>query len=245
VTERVSSARFLTAEWRDLVIINYEIAPALLAPYVPFGTEIDTWNNTTFVSVVGFLFLKTKVMGVPIPFHRNFEEVNLRFYVRRLSPEGPRRGVVFIKEIVPRHAIAATARLVYNERYVAMPMRHRIAVERAEDPVTAIEYGWRFNGRWNRLQVKAIGQPEPLVARSQEEFIAEHYWGYAAQRDGGCVEFEVQHPPWRVWQTLEPSIDIDVEGVYGREFAECLGGSPASAFVAEGSPVVVRRGRRI
>ena len=76
---------FLTAEWRYLAMLNYEIEPAVLAPFVPQGTELDSFDGKTFVSIVAFLFLDTRIGGIPIPFHRNFEEVNLRFYVRRKS----------------------------------------------------------------------------------------------------------------------------------------------------------------
>ena len=74
---------FLTARWRYLAMLNYEVPPEALAPLVPAGTELDSWQGKTFVSVVGFLFLDTRVLGIAIPGHRDFEEVNLRFYVRR------------------------------------------------------------------------------------------------------------------------------------------------------------------
>jgi uncharacterized protein YqjF (DUF2071 family) len=68
--------KFLTAEWRYLAMINYEIDPAILLPHVPRGTELDEWQGKTFVSMVGFHFLNTRVLGVPLPFHRNFAEIN-------------------------------------------------------------------------------------------------------------------------------------------------------------------------
>ncbi|HMJ66854.1 MAG TPA: DUF2071 domain-containing protein, partial [Candidatus Binatia bacterium] len=113
---------FLTAQWRNLAILNFEIAREILEPFVPPGTVLDTYKGKAYVSVVGFLFQDTRLKGVPIPFHRNFEEVNLRFYIRHFSGEDWRRGVVFIKEIVSSVAIAATARIVYNENYVVMEM---------------------------------------------------------------------------------------------------------------------------
>jgi uncharacterized protein YqjF (DUF2071 family) len=237
--------KFLSAEWRYLAMLNYEIDPALLMSRLPPGTELDSWNGKTFVSVVGFLFLNTKVLGLPIPFHTNFEEVNLRFYVRRRSEEGWRRGVVFIKEIVPKIAIAMVARLVYNENYVAMPMRH--SLEYAEDKpglVVAAEYGWRFKEQWNHLRVTTQGEPQSLVSGSEEEFITEHYWGYSAQEGGGTVEYRVEHPSWRVWQVQNSEFEGDVAGLYGTAFADALQAKPSSAFLAEGSEVIVRRGVR-
>jgi uncharacterized protein YqjF (DUF2071 family) len=235
--ERVPG-RFLTAAWRWLVMLNWEVDPAILRPYVPRGTELDAWNGRTFVSAVGFIFEDTRVLGVPVPFHRRFEEVNLRFYVGQRGPEGWRRGVCFVREIVPRAAVAALARWVYNERYVALPMRHRV------EPGVA-EYGWRFGGRWNGLRATYTGEPSPLVAESEEEFITEHYWGYTAQRDGGTVEYRVEHPSWRVWQAADAALDADVASLYGAEFAAPLSAPPSSAFIADGSPIVVRRARRI
>ncbi len=227
-------------------MLNYEIDPALLSSRAPRGTELDSWRGKSFVSIVGFQFLKTRVLGVPVPFHRSFEEVNLRFYVRRTVNQDARRGVVFIKEIVPRLAIAIVARAVYNENYVAMGMRHRLETHSGtlrEDG--SVEYGWRSGAGWNRLRVKTAGEPHAPGGGSQEEFITEHYWGYAKQRDGGTVEYQVEHPSWRVWQVSEVSLECDVAGVYGNEFVDCLTSTPSSAFLAEGSAVMVRRGVRI
>ena len=239
------SGTFLTAEWRHLAMLNYEIEPDALRPYVPAGTELDSWDGKYFVSMVGFRFLRTKVLGLSIPFHQNFEEVNLRFYVRRKADEGWRRGVVFIKEIVPRAAIAIVARVIYNENYVAMPMRHHIDMENGSlKSEGAVEYGWRWMGRWNLLRVETKGEPRCLEKGSEEEFIAEHYWGYAAQRKGGSVEYQVEHPRWRVWQSAKASFDCDSAALYGDRFVECLSAVPHSAFLADGSQVVVRKGER-
>jgi uncharacterized protein YqjF (DUF2071 family) len=237
----VPSGRFLSAEWRTLVMLNWEVDPAILRPFVPRGTELDAWQGKTFVSAVGFLFLDTRLFGIPVPFHRDFEEVNLRFYVRREGPEGWRRGVCFIREIVPKWAVAFLARAVYNERYVALPMRHRVA----PPPDGLAEYGWRHEGRWNSIHARFSGAPRPLAAGSEEEFITEHYWGYAAQRDGGTVEYRVEHPSWNVWRADESALDADVAALYGPQFVAPLATPPSSAFVADGSPVVVRRARRI
>jgi uncharacterized protein len=234
--------RFLSAEWRSLAMINYEIEPAFLLKYLPRGTELDEWQGRSFISLVGFLFQKTRVFGLPIPFHRDFEEINLRFYVRYRAAEGWRRGVAFIKEIVPRRAIATTARLFYNENYAARRMRHRIDWEGS---ALAVEYSWREPESWNRLKLKTSGEAQRPVPGSEEEFITEHYWGYSAQSDGGCLEYSVEHPPWRVWQVSDTRLECDIEKVYGGEFVEYLQAKPRSAFVADGSPVTVRRGVRI
>jgi uncharacterized protein YqjF (DUF2071 family) len=240
----VPSRPFLTARWRYLAMLNYEVPPEILAPLVPAGTELDSWQGKTFASMVGFLFLDTRVRGIVIPGHRDFEEVNLRFYVRRKAEDGWRRGVVFVKEIVPRYAIASTARLFYGEKYVALPMRHSIT----GDPTRGglyVMYGWRFQGRWNGIGAVVGGSPQEAAPGSEEEFITEHYWGYSSLRGGGCVEYQVEHPRWRVWKLLRPVLDCDVAALYGPQFAEPLAGEPSSAFLADGSEVAVYPGRRV
>ena len=239
-------APFLTAEWRHVAILNYEVERSAMAPLVPRGTELDEWQGHTYLSVVGFLFLGTKVLGVPVPCHRDFEEVNLRFYVRRKTDEGWRRAVVFVKEMVPRAAIAIVARALYNENYIAVPMGH--AIQRAADGsqrIESVSYSWTVAGRQNRLTLSVACEPRPLVSGSHEEFIAEHYWGYSVQRDGGTCEYEVRHPPWRVASATHAELDCDVGRVYGEAFGRCLGTKPVSAFLADGSEVAVSHGVRL
>ena len=232
---------FLTAHWRHLVMLNYRIDPDILRPDVPPGVELDVENGETFVSLVGFHFGNTRVLGIPVPGHRNFEEFNLRFYVRCVRDE-VRRGVTFIKEIVPKRAIAWLANVAYNERYVAMPMRHRDTIGSAGGEV---EYCWNTKGRWNHLRAVVGGEPSPLVPGSHEQFIAEHYWGYTEQRDGGTVEYQVRHPSWRIWPIEEFDLACDVRSLYGDRFAAALSAEPVSAFVAEGSDVSVSMPRRL
>jgi len=237
-----STGVFLTAEWRDLVMLNYECDPGLLRQFVPSGTQLDPWSEKTFLSLVGFRFLKTRVCRFSLPFHRNFEEVNLRFYVKRSEGDRTRRGVVFIREIVPRRLIAAVARTLYNERYLALPMSHEIV---RDGSGLAVEYAWKSGGSQNRIKLTAKGEPSLPEAGSHEQFITEHYWGYAAQRDGGCVEYQVQHVPWKVWTAVDSSFEGDVEELYGKELKAVLKFPPASALLAEGSAVSVHRGRRL
>jgi uncharacterized protein YqjF (DUF2071 family) len=238
-----SQRAFLRAEWRDLVMINFEAPTELLDPLVPAGVELDRWRGTLYVSVVGFLFRDTRVLGVPIPAHRTFEEVNLRFYVRREVAGETRRGVVFIREIVPRRAIAMVARVMYNEPYRALPMSHRFATNSRTG--TDRQYAWRADAGWTTLHASTSGAPRPLATGSEEEFITEHYWGYTRQRDGGTIEYRVAHPRWNVWTATETRLDGDLSAVYGEAFARILGGRPRSAFVADGSAVTVFAPARI
>jgi uncharacterized protein len=242
VSTREGDARrrpFLTAEWRYLVMLNYDVDPSVIVPLVPAGTLPDLWQGRTLVSVVGFRFVDTRVLGVAVPFHRSFEEVNLRFYVRRHADGAePRRGVVFVRELVPRAAIAGLARLAYNEPYRAVSMRSIAPAQPVEAP-GRIAYEWRAGSRWQLLAATATGAPVVPARGTEAAFITEHYWGYTRQRNGTTVEYEVRHPAWRVWSATDAVLSADVRGLYGREFEAALAGPPASVLIAEGSSVAV------
>lgn len=237
---------FLSAEWRDLAMLNYAVAPDLLKSFVPKGTELDDFGGKIFISLVGFRFLNTKVRGVSWPFHRNFDEVNLRFYVRRRQGGSRewRRGVVFVREIVPRRAIALAARIFYNEKYIALPMAHHIEQARDHDGRSA-QYQWTLQGQINRLSVSTRGLPAIPRQDSEAHFITEHFWGYSSQPDGGSVEFHVDHPSWAVWNAVQARFEGDGTQLYGQNLAAVLQREPDSAFLAEGSAVTVFQGRRI
>jgi uncharacterized protein len=227
---------FLTANWRYLAMLNYTVDPAILAPFVPPGTEIDFERSATYLSIVGLLFRDTRLLGLPIPRHRDFEEVNLRFYVRKKSADTWRRGVVFIREMVPRYAVALVARACYGENYSAMPMKHHIE---HRDLNLKIEYFWRRSARkWESLKMTAVGQPQPIPAGSHAEFITEHYWGYTRVRTG-CNEYRVEHPRWKIWEADNFTLDADITSLYGEQFVETLSAQPRSAFIADGSAITI------
>lgn len=241
-TSQKKTKPFLTARWQDLVMINYEVDPSLLSFYLPKGVELDYYQNQCLVSLVGFNFLNTRLKGLALPFHCNFEEINLRFYVRRKYLGEWRRGVVFIKEIVPRRAIAWVARRFYNEPYARYPTRHVIDLQ-SEKP--RVRYEWFFSKEWNFLEVHPQGDARPFEPGSLEDFITEHYWGYTAQKDGGTLEYAVEHPAWRVWQVSQSQVNINTAELYGSPWQEPLSRPAHSAFLAEGSAVKLFWGRRI
>lgn len=233
---------FLRAQWRKLVMVNYAVKPEVLQPFLPWGTELDTWNETHYVSVVGFMFLDTKVLGIKIPFHVNFEEVNLRFYVKRKGANGEwKRGVVFIKEIVPKAAITTIANLLYKENYSTCSMRH--AWEEHPEGIVA-QYAWK-DKNWQSMSVNATGPLLELEPDSEAEFITEHYWGYAKRNATQTTEYEVEHLPWQLWTVNEYELQIDFAQVYGSSFAALSEQKPVSVFLAEGSEIVVRKGNVI
>lgn len=229
---------FLSAEWRQLAILNYRVPRELLAAHVPRGTELDLWEGAAYVSVVGFMFRETRVLGLPLPFHGAFEEVNLRTYVRRAVDGVERHAVTFIRELVPRRAVAIAARLSYNEPYRTVPMAHHISDDSAE-------YSWHASQGWARLRVEDLGPAAPAVPGSEEEFITRRHWGYTRQRDGSTVEYEVRHPAWTVRTARRGTLNGDLSATNGEVFGPFLSGDPYSAFLAVGSGVTVHWPRRI
>ena len=245
---RTAETPFLTTSWRNLVMVNYEISPEVLQPWVPRGTELDLYEGACLVSLVGFLFEDSRLWGRwPSPWHASFEEVNLRFYVIRRETGEIRRGVVFIKELAPSRIVTWIARRWFQENYHRLAMRR--IVEWCDDawPEQGGRFGyeWQCGGRWSQLAAITAGELALPRTGSLEEFIVEHYWGYSAQRDGTTLEYRVEHRPWQVWPTSECRFDTDIERLYGREFVEPLSRTPHSALVADGSAVAVYRGMRL
>ena len=230
------------AEWRKLAIANYEVDKELLSTYVPAGTELDLWNGRCYLSLVGFMFLNTRLLGLKIPFHINFEEVNLRFYVRRKENGEWKRGVVFIKEIVPKPAITYVANTLYMENYSTRPMRHMWQETPNNKRIT---YQWKVKGQWNNFVVEAAASGIPIESGSETEFITEHYWGYAKAAAHLTYEYEVTHPRWEVYPVLNHQIDVDFGQTYGPAFAFLNDKSPYSVMLAEGSEITVEGRKRL
>ena len=237
---RTSPSVFLTARWHYLLMANYEIPPEILRPYVPPGTELDFWEGKTYASVVGFRFLNTRLLGIPVPFHRNFTEVNLRFYVRYQSTEGWKRGTVFVSEIVPKPAIAWVANGIYNEHYTYAPMRH--SIQQDEEHLQVV-YRWKKGG-WNTMRAFAQNRLCLMEEGSMEQFIAEHYWGYATVDAQTINEYGVEHVPWEYYPVTSFESHYNVRQLYGHAFEPYLTPPPDSVFIAHGSAVTVRQANR-
>ena len=233
---------FLSAEWRKLILINYAIEEKHLLPYLPAGTQLDTYNGICYVSLVGFMFVNTKLKGIPVPFHQNFEEVNLRFYVKHKTKNGAeRRGVVFIKEIVPKMMISFVANTLYGEHYETMDMDHSW---NERDGLLEVEYKIEKD-QWYSMKVIADTASEEIPVSCEAEFITEHYWGYTKLSDTETSEYEVWHPRWKVHPVKSYSCDFDFGKVYGDDFAFINELKPFSVMLAEGSEIKVMEGGKI
>lgn len=227
---------FLKADWKKLIMANYEVEKAVLLPRLPKGVELDDFNGKHLVSLVGFMFLKTSLFGVPIPFLGNFEEVNLRFYVKRKTVDAWQRGVVFVNESVPYAVVAWMANALYKEHYTSLKTWHRWAIEQSQQNIA---YGWEKSGKVMGVEVVADLLPKPMEAGSEEEFIFEHYYGYTRVSETKTLEYRVNHPAWQVFNVNSYQIDCDFALMYGEAFSMLNQQKPSSVFLAEGSAVTV------
>ncbi|MFN0276662.1 MAG: YqjF family protein [Chitinophagales bacterium] len=227
---------FLAARWENLVMANYAINPEVLKPYLPHGVEIDFYDNKTYVSLVGFMFKRTSLFKIPIPFFGTFEEVNLRFYVKRVEGSNVKRGVVFINETVPYRPVAWLANKLYKEHYISIPTKNSITYT---ETTKNIKYEWKINKQWNQLVVNAAKEKEIMLPAGIEEFIFEHYYGYTKINNQLSQEYKVNHPRWLVNKVIDYSIQCDFESMYGSDFSFLKNKTPDSVIIAEGSPVTV------
>ena len=233
---------FLSARWENLIMANYEINPNVLTPYLPHGVELDFYNNKTYVSLVGFMFKQTNLFNIPIPFLGTFEEINLRFYVKRIEGDSVKRGVVFINETVPYKAVAWVANRLYKERYIAIPTKNLIAIA---DSAKSIRYEWKINNEWNHIAVNATNESEEMLPGSIEEFIFEHYCGFTKINNQISQEYKVNHPRWAVNKVIDYSIHCDFKSMYGNDFNFLKNQQPGSVIIAEGSLVTVKWKRTV
>jgi len=233
---------FLTAEWRKLAIVNYAVDPAMLKAYLPYKTELDFWKDNCYVSLVGFRFINTKLRGISIPFHTQFEEINLRFYVKYKEGNAWKRGVTFIREIVPKPALTIVANSIYKEKYITLPTRHSWKIDPDEIHVS---YEWKFKGVWDSLNVTSLATPTDILPGTEEEFITEHYWGYTPVSRIRTSQYQVEHPRWQTYSVKSHRVNVRFSELYGPAFGILNNAVPDSIMLAEGSSIKVRAANRI
>jgi hypothetical protein len=233
---------FLTAEWRKLLIVNYHIDRSLLVPYLPYKTELDLFKGKCYVSLVGFRFINTKLKGISVPFHRDFEEINLRFYVRYFDSITWKRGVVFLKEIVPKPALTIIANSIYKENYMTLPTRSRLDEHMGN---IKVEYEWKFKGKWDLVSLTALSTRFDILPESEEEFITEHFWGYTQIGDYRTSQYQVEHPRWQMYSVTGSEINVRFGDLYGAAFFFLKNTHPTSIMLAEGSKISVRSADKI
>jgi uncharacterized protein len=227
---------FLKANWENIIMVNYEIDPVILQPFLPKGVKLDLYEGKAYISLVGFMFKDTKLFNIPIPLLGTFEEINLRFYVIRKDGNQTKRGVVFINETIPYPIVAWMANKLYKEHYTVVPTKHEISFD---DSIQKVKFEWLLNKKWNSIYVEAETKSERMQNESLQQFIYEHYYGYTKINDQTTEEYQLQHPSWRIHNVSKYQVDCDFEAMYGASFSVLNHTKPTAVFIAEGSQVKV------
>ncbi|PBQ30997.1 hypothetical protein CNR22_04165 [Sphingobacteriaceae bacterium] len=228
---------FLNANWDNIVMANYAVPEEVLVPYLPKGCELDLYQGSAYVSLVGFMFKNTRLFQIPIPWLGTFEEINLRFYVTRKENGEVKRGVVFINETIPYKAVAWVANKLYKEHYTTVPTRNLILSDNVNK---VINYQWKMKDEWNSIYVKAHVNKQEMPVGSFEEFIFEHYYGYTKLNAFETDEYKIHHPRWHLNKIEDFLINCAFDKMYGEDFSFLNRALPASVFLAEGSEVSVQ-----
>ncbi|WP_395049474.1 YqjF family protein [Flavobacterium sp.] len=229
-------AIFLKANWENIIMANYEIDPKILIPFIPQGVELDLFNGKAYISLVGFMFKKTKLFNIPIPYLGTFEEINLRFYVIRKEGNKIKRGVVFINETIPYPIVAWMANKLYKEHYTVVPTKHEIS---NDDNIKKANFEWLLNKKWNRIYVEASTETKEMKNDTLEQFIYEHYYGFTKIDAHKTEEYKLQHPSWKTNKVFNYKIDCDFKAMYGNSFSILNTTEPEAVFIAEGSSVKI------
>jgi uncharacterized protein YqjF (DUF2071 family) len=232
---------FLKANWENLIMANYAIDPLLLQPYLPNGVELDFYQNKTYVSLVGFMFKNTSLFGIPIPFFGSFEEINLRFYVRKVDGRKIKKGVVFINETVPYKIVALLANKLFKEHYISIPTKSSINIGANKN----IQYDWKSKGKWNSISVYSEAKKYKIEASTIEEFIFERYFGFTKLNESLTQEYQINHPNWMTNKIIRAEVKCDFENMYGKPFASLNDTIPDSILLAEGSSISVNWERQL
>lgn len=229
-------AVFLKANWEQIIMVNYEIDPQIVLPFLPNGVELDLFNGKCYISLVGFMFKNTKLFNIPIPYFGTFEEINLRFYVKRKEGNQIKRGVVFINETIPYKIVAWMANKLYKEHYTVVPTKHELQINNAGQ---SIKFEWLLDKRWNSIYVTSELKSNRMKNESLEKFIYEHYYGYTKIDENNTEEYQLQHPSWNIHKVLNYTVNCDFETMYGQPFSILNQTQPTAVFIAEGSLVKV------
>ena len=243
-TGKLTMDTFVSAYWSDLILLSYAVPDRLLLPRIaPF--DLDYWDGQAYVSVVGFHFGKTRILGVPpgplLPNVANFAQWNLRTYVRRKVNEvgsshakQAAGGIVFLKEFVPSPMVTGLVRTLYNENYVTAPLSLTL---QSEGNTLDVCYSLEVGGRKHTIAAKSVLAPSKLKAGSADEFFIERYWGSPGAYGNKVISFQIAHAPWNTYDISSCDVDADFGLLYGKDWEFLNNRKPDYAAWCDGSSV--------
>ena len=230
------------AEWREIVVINFEIDPKLLRNFIPPKTELDFFNETSFVTLMARACKNVKPYGWPIVFAKSIDQILLRFYVKRKVGDTWRRGVCLIRDYLPKRKASFFLNWMFKHSFTQVPIKRTSSNFESGLPtqLPTVEYQWTTGDYVNHIKVNARSQMRQQEQETKESFVLDHHYGYTV-KEGKTYEYYVEYSPWAMWDAQSGSFDCDTENVFGRPFVRALKQRPASVFLARGSDVIIYR----
>lgn len=229
---------FLQADWNKLICANYIIDPKILEKYIPFGTILDLHQEKCYVSLVCFKYSNTQLFGIKFPFYKNFEEINLRFYVKReISPGIWRKEAAFTQLFFPKRPLTFIANFIYKENYKTRPIKHTLKKNEFHDVTTY----YIKNKKWFHISVSYDRKLHPIVKTSSEYFFHGHLWGTAKVNSKSSTSYKIEHPEWKTYSITNWEINVDFGSLFGNDFKFLNAIKPESVMMTEGSKVTVKK----
>tara|TARA_B100000809_G_scaffold118758_1_gene117075 strand:- start:46028 stop:46750 length:723 start_codon:yes stop_codon:yes gene_type:complete len=233
---------FLKANWLRLASANYIIDPAILDKHIPNGTLLEAHNGKHYVSLVGFRYCETRLLNIRVPYHHIFEEINLRFYVKReISPGNWRSEVAFAKLFFPKKALTLVAKYIYKENYETLNMRHSWT-EKENHLLTS--YGLHKKN-WHNFEIQSDKKSRKVASDSSEFFFSKHYWGTSQIDHRSSTVYEIEHPDWEAYDIVDSNVSFDFNTIFGSEFKHLTNTQPDSVHLFKGSEVIVNKKKNI
>jgi len=191
------SGRWLMRQrWNDLLFAHWPVPVAAVAPLVPEGLKVDSFQGSAWLGVVPFWMDRIKVRGVPpIPGARSFPDLSLRTYVREEKTGAP--GVYCLSLDASNLLAVAAGRAFYHLPYHWAEMRLEQRTEREFSFYSRRRLAPRpvvFQARYRGLG------PTPKLAEScpgtLEYFLMERSCLFSRNRAGQPIRANLHQIAW-------------------------------------------------
>lgn len=177
--------------WRDLLFLHWRVPPENLAPSIPDGLEIETFDGSAWIGIVPFLMRGVRPRFLPtFPGLSDFHELNVRTYV---VDEAGRPGVWFYSLDADQSLAVRIARRFFHLPYEHARMSHQVSGDET------IDYACCRKGRAtpSEFRYRPLGSPREATPGTLEFFLLERYLLYSwdARRER-LFEGRVHHRPY-------------------------------------------------
>ena len=186
----------MTQRWNDLLFAHWPVPASSIAPLLPEGLQVDSFQGSAWLGVVPFWLDRIKVRGLPpIPGMRSFPDLNVRTYVRDEHTGTP--GVYFFSLDASNLLAVAVAHTFFHLPYHWAEMSLDQRSER--------EFSFYSRRRFSSRQVifkaryRGLGPTRKLAEGNMgtlEYFLLERSCLFTRNRAGQAVRSSLHHVPW-------------------------------------------------